>query len=77
MKTKKLSKKLVLNKKTIANLCNEELSFLKGGRTTATCPLECQTNGFCTLAGCITVVEPDCAGTKAFCTWTKCTFYCD
>lgn len=31
MKTKKLSKKLRLNKKTVANLNNYEMSLLKGG----------------------------------------------
>lgn len=81
MKTKKLSRKLELNKKTIANLSNEDLNSVKGGRTTATCPNQCQTNEpRCTAAGCITEVEPSCYTvneTKYPCTMTMCTFYCD
>ena len=81
MKTRKLSKRLELNKKTIANLNNEALNFVKGGRTTATCPNQCQTNEpGCTAAGCITEVEPYCFKpedvTKYPCTMTLCTFYC-
>lgn len=34
MKTKKFSKKLVLSKQTIVNLGNDEMSNLKGGKTT-------------------------------------------
>jgi hypothetical protein len=81
MKTKKFSKKLMLNKKTIANLGNDELSQVRGGRVTVTCPIECQTNEpRCTAAGCITFVEPycetiiDCVPT--YWTITMCTFYC-
>lgn len=73
MKTKKLLKRLELNKNTVANL---ELSFARGGRTTATCPPACATDVNCTLAGCITLVEPECVNTKNYCTWTNCTFYC-
>ena len=81
MKTKKFSKKLELNKKTIANLNNEALNSVKGGRVTVTCPDECITNEpGCTAAGCITIVEPECFNptkvTKYPCTMTLCTFYC-
>ena len=77
MKTKKLSRRLTLNKKTIANIGKEELSFVKGGYITASCPPGCQTNEIaCTRAGCITLVEPECAGTRYPCTMTMCTFYC-
>jgi hypothetical protein len=36
MKTKKLSKKLVLNKKTIANLKNDEMKGVYGGEIATT-----------------------------------------
>jgi hypothetical protein len=81
MKTKRLSRKLELNKKTIANLSNEALNAVKGGRTTATCPGVCITNEpRCTAAGCITEVELSCFtvnDTEYPCTITMCTFYCD
>ncbi len=77
MRPKKIHKKLSLNKKTIANLGNEELSIVKGGYITGTCPDPCQTGRGCTAAGCISLVEPECAGTRYPCTMTKCTFYCD
>lgn len=81
MKTKRFSKKLNLNKNTVANLNITELGAVLGGRTTATCPYVCQTNEMaCTAAGCITEVEPHCDDVNpltAFpCTLTQCTFYC-
>jgi hypothetical protein len=37
MKTKKLSKKLILSKKTISNLNMKQLSSIQGGGTRASC----------------------------------------
>ncbi|MCU0290004.1 MAG: class I lanthipeptide [Acidobacteria bacterium] len=44
MKTKKIDKKLILNKNTISNLGNEEMNRLKGGETLRTeCFTACAT----------------------------------
>ena len=49
MKTKKLSKKLNINKKTIANLSDSELNSARGGTTgltvCLTCTIPCLTIG--------------------------------
>jgi hypothetical protein len=45
MKTKKFSKKLVLNKKTVANLENGEMKKVQGGKTVVSCP--CPRTEFC------------------------------
>lgn len=42
MKAKKLAKKLVINKQTIANMNNEGMKKLKGG-TTTTVAFDCPT----------------------------------
>ncbi len=48
MKTKKLAKRLVLNKKTVANLNNRQLVQVLGGATTpATCPDTCSITNDC------------------------------
>ena len=58
MKTKKLSKKLVLNKKTVASLNNAEIKDIKGGETglytcQATCNTACPTcNTECSCVTC-------------------------
>jgi hypothetical protein len=39
MKSKRLRKKPVLNKKTVANLKDDEMKKLKGGGTASTLPL--------------------------------------
>ncbi|MFC2146038.1 class I lanthipeptide [Acidobacteriota bacterium] len=39
MKSKRLRKKPVLNKKTVANLKDDEMKKLKGGEITSTLPL--------------------------------------
>ncbi len=54
MKTKKFNSKLSLNKKTIANLNNHELNYVRGGDTAPSackCDSEiaiCQPTGACT-----------------------------
>ncbi|MCP4148765.1 MAG: hypothetical protein GY757_13540 [bacterium] len=53
MKTKSFKKKLTLNKKTIANIGNEEMSDLKGGAITVTITLLC-TRNVCLTADCFT-----------------------
>lgn len=54
MKTKKLSNKLGLNKETIARIGHDELTLIKGGYVTGTCPERCQTDeAHCSAAGCI------------------------
>jgi natural product precursor len=45
MKTTKFSKKLVLNKKTVANLENGEMKKVQGGKTVVSCP--CPDTEFC------------------------------
>lgn len=64
MKTKKFSAKLLLNKKTIANLINAEMSNLKGGEKTRITCGSCWYTMTCNPCPCIT--EPDC-------TWEPCT----
>jgi hypothetical protein len=46
MKNKKFNKKLLLNKKTIANLKNGEMKKAQGGNTGPTCPA-CPFTDFC------------------------------
>lgn len=48
MKTKNFSKRLVLNKKTVANLNNHDMKNIYGGRETGAteCVTNCQTNCF-------------------------------
>jgi len=43
MKTKKLDKKLVLNKKTIADLFDNEMKNVYGGASLDTCWTDCRT----------------------------------
>ena len=50
MKTKKLEKKLVLNKKTIADLINSEMKKVYGGVSVDTCWTDCRTR--CATEGC-------------------------
>jgi hypothetical protein len=45
MKTKKFSNKLVLNKKTVANLKNGEMKEVQGGKSVPSCP--CPYTDFC------------------------------
>lgn len=54
MKQKELTKKLLLNKKTVSNLDNVEMSDLKGGGfTDSRVPTTCTTNElYCTVATC-------------------------
>jgi natural product precursor len=59
MKTKKLSKKLTLNKATISNLNDDQLNQAKGG--------EIWTEGYCTETCNTAVTLCDCP------TWPKCT----
>ena len=81
MKTKKLSKKLVLNKKTISNLNGDQLNQVKGGEpwTEGYCTEICNTAD--TLCECVTwpectgprlcTVDPDltCFGPTPYCTY--------
>jgi hypothetical protein len=65
MRTKILQKKLVLNKKTIAHLDNDDLGKVKGGIYTVTC-----------RPGCVTGIPSQCAPcpvvTYVTCTCTDC-----
>lgn len=72
MKTKKVEKKLFLNKKTIAHLNNGQLGQAKGGGPTTTCDTceTCLTYCSCTCETCVpTGVDPtevtcNCTGHK-------------
>lgn len=55
MKSKKLNKKLGLNKATIADLDRRQMKALKGGEITETCPFACEPTRKCT-GGCPTEV---------------------
>jgi len=65
MKTKKIGKKLALNKKTMANLNNNEMDVVHGGcvdGTTScpTSPYKCESIEFCIVTigyGCTPTVE--------------------
>jgi hypothetical protein len=63
MKTKKFAKKLTLNKKTIANLGNEQLNQVKGGCASKPGETSCQTFTriiTCTcLLNCPDIPDPD------------------
>lgn len=52
MKTKKISKKLTLNKKTIAHLDPKELKGLHGGVTGTHCVSDCVCTGSCENTAC-------------------------
>ncbi len=55
MKVKKISKKLVLSKKTIANLENSELNVIQGGRTASprgTCHTWCDVDPYLSICAC-------------------------
>lgn len=56
MKTKKFSKMLVLNKKTIANLDSHDMGAIKGGDDYSE-PIYCSQHTHCW--GCPTVICPD------------------
>jgi hypothetical protein len=56
MKSKKLNKKLALNKKTIAHLADDVLNGARGGVTNDTCE-SCYDYTFCW--GCPTLICPD------------------
>lgn len=59
MKKKNLSQKLVLNKKTIADLENTEMKNLKGGtESDLICTLDTCTE--CTVKKCLTVPQISC-----------------
>ena len=61
MKTKKLSKKLRLNKKTVTNLNNYEMSLLKGGlKWESDIPTECCATPQCTQSCSIIYVNGIC-----------------
>lgn len=64
MKTKQLSKKLKLNKKTVAHLDNGEMKVVFAGIRTEECPSWIKTHCTCT-----TVVEPSCG---TLCTVLEC-----
>jgi hypothetical protein len=74
MKSKNFKKKLVLNKKTIADLNNAQLGLVKGGvipPTLSECAEKCPTN-LCTetcLSQCV------CTGTYCFTCDPKCPTY--
>jgi hypothetical protein len=73
MKTKKFSKRLALNKKTIANLSGEMQKLVKGGDFTCpgcgyTCP------GYETCYTCGETCGETCPAT---CTYATCDSYCD
>ena len=54
MKTKKLTKKLVLNKETVTNLNNREMGVLQGGaKTDITCMTICDTDFSCADTNCL------------------------
>ncbi|HLP47939.1 MAG TPA: class I lanthipeptide [Candidatus Kapabacteria bacterium] len=63
MKTKKINKKLILNKETISNLKNDEMNRLKGGETIefTICRTKCVTGcKACTeISGCIQCVTDE------------------
>lgn len=52
MKTKKLVKKLRVNKRNIANLNNLEMNAIDGGWSGNTCPGACYTVGTCPISEC-------------------------
>jgi hypothetical protein len=67
MKTKKLSKKLALNKKTVANLENNEMGVVYGGcvaGTTScpTSPYKCES-----IVMCIVTIDHGCTPTVELC----------
>lgn len=64
MKTKQLTKKLKLNKKTVAHLDNGEMKVIFTGIKTEECPSWIKTQCDCT-----TVVVPSCG---PFCTALEC-----
>jgi hypothetical protein len=45
MKNKRLGKKLALNKKTVANLKDDQMKKIRGGETAVTLPRELCFNG--------------------------------
>ncbi len=80
MKTKKFSKKLALNKKTIADLNNGQLGRIKGGRTFTTCAPELCTEGECQTPACTETCDTQCWFTLCggYTCYPKCpTYTCD
>lgn len=81
MKTKKLGKKLVLNKKTISHLNPNEASVVRGGQLTTTeyetcltC-LSCEPNCYTQLSYCFTQCVTNCVyQTKMCCLSNGCTY---
>lgn len=64
MKTKKLKRSLILNKKTVANLTSEEMNFASGGfmYTRLTCQTVemCTDPRFCVLTNDCTIHPVEC-----------------
>ena len=58
MKTKKLEKKLVLNKKTIADLINNEMKKVHGGVSVDTCWTDCRSR--CATDDCCGTLLKEC-----------------
>jgi natural product precursor len=63
MKPKKLNKKLALNKKTVANLDDKEMTVIQGGGFTDDTCGSCYEHTFCW--GCPTLICPDYPPTTA------------
>jgi hypothetical protein len=67
MKTKKFEKKFTLNKKTIANLSNEQMDHVKGGCASKPGETSCHTY-HCTINTCFT----RCCSIAIECTYLEC-----
>jgi hypothetical protein len=79
---KKLRRRLVINKETVANLSNSEQLKVKAGYISATCPdFGCDTDGNCTI-GCPSVnwrycnptADPECATLNSYCPAPPCNY---